>query len=206
LKLELDSPCVVTKITHTHTHTQHMLYINSLGLSVCLFELVHFDPLTVSARPILQPPRWQKRGPEMSRTWPEMFQHQVRVVVAERHTLVGSSVSPHQPLIASSRTDWVLGDTLSQCRNGGIHKQDTLSQCRNEGIHKQDTLSQCRNEGIHKQDTLSQCRNGGIHKQLQECTFVSILQLGIQKGTSIGGMPQSSKTIVGGPINMAPLK
>jgi hypothetical protein len=26
------------------------------------------------------------RGPEMSRTWPEMFQRQVRVVVAERHT------------------------------------------------------------------------------------------------------------------------
>jgi hypothetical protein len=29
---------------------------------------------------------WQKRGPEMSRTWPEMFQRQVRVMVAERHT------------------------------------------------------------------------------------------------------------------------
>jgi hypothetical protein len=29
---------------------------------------------------------------------------------------------------------------------------------------------------------------------------------GVQRGTSIGGMPQSSKTIAGGPINMAPLK
>jgi hypothetical protein len=35
----------------------HILYINSLGMSVCLSELVHFDPLTVFARPILQPPR-----------------------------------------------------------------------------------------------------------------------------------------------------
>ncbi len=34
----------------------HILYINSLGLSVCLSEPVHFDPLSVSARPILQPP------------------------------------------------------------------------------------------------------------------------------------------------------
>ncbi len=32
-----------------------ILYINSLGLSVCLSELVHFDSLTVSVRPILQP-------------------------------------------------------------------------------------------------------------------------------------------------------
>jgi hypothetical protein len=40
----------------------------------------------------------------------------------------------------------------------------------------------------------------------QRCTFVSILQLGVQRGTSIGGMPQSSKTIAGGPIDMAPLK
>jgi hypothetical protein len=36
----------------------------------------------------------------MSRTWPEMSQRQVRVVVMERHTLAGSSVSPHQPSIA----------------------------------------------------------------------------------------------------------
>ncbi len=34
-----------------------ILYINSLGLSVCLSEPVHSDPLIVSARPILQPPR-----------------------------------------------------------------------------------------------------------------------------------------------------
>ncbi len=34
-----------------------ILYINSLCLSVCLSEPVHFNPLTVSARPILQPPR-----------------------------------------------------------------------------------------------------------------------------------------------------
>ncbi len=32
-----------------------ILYINSLGLSVCLSEPVHFDSLTVSVRPILQP-------------------------------------------------------------------------------------------------------------------------------------------------------
>jgi hypothetical protein len=32
-----------------------ILYINSLGLSVCLSEPVHFDLLTVSVRPILQP-------------------------------------------------------------------------------------------------------------------------------------------------------
>ncbi len=32
----------------------------------------------------------------MSRTWPEMFLRQMRVVVAERHTLAGSSVSPAQ--------------------------------------------------------------------------------------------------------------
>jgi hypothetical protein len=32
----------------------------------------------------------------MSRTWPEMFQRQVRVVVAERHTLVGSFVSENK--------------------------------------------------------------------------------------------------------------
>jgi hypothetical protein len=30
--------------------------------------------------------------------------------------------------------------------------------------------------------------------------------IGVKRGTSIGGMPQSSKTIAGGPINMAPLK
>ncbi len=33
-----------------------ILSYNSLGLSVCLFEPVHSDPLTVSARLILQPP------------------------------------------------------------------------------------------------------------------------------------------------------
>jgi hypothetical protein len=32
----------------------------------------------------------------MSRTWPEMFQRQVQVVVAERHTLAGSSVSENK--------------------------------------------------------------------------------------------------------------
>jgi hypothetical protein len=36
------------------------------------------------------------RGPEMSRTQLEMFQRQVRVVVAERHTLARSSVSLHR--------------------------------------------------------------------------------------------------------------
>jgi hypothetical protein len=36
----------------------------------------------------------------MNRTLLEMFQRQVRVVVAEKHTLTGSSVSPHQPSIA----------------------------------------------------------------------------------------------------------
>jgi hypothetical protein len=172
------------------TNSPQILYINSLGLSVCLSKPVHSDPLTIFARPILQPPddinevpkwatfglkcssakcgswwrrdtrsldppsprtstwsvsvsiwtypfrpvnslceadsatpRWHKRGPEMSRTWPKMFQRQVQVVVAEKHMLVGSSVSPHQPSIASSRTDWVLRDTLSQCKNGGIQKQ-----------------------------------------------------------------------------------
>jgi hypothetical protein len=32
----------------------------------------------------------------MSRTWPEMFQRQVRVVVVERHTLAGSSISENK--------------------------------------------------------------------------------------------------------------
>ncbi len=37
---------------------------NSLGLSVCLFEPVHSDPLTVSARPILQPPNDRNEVPK----------------------------------------------------------------------------------------------------------------------------------------------
>jgi hypothetical protein len=32
----------------------------------------------------------------MSRTWPEMFQRHVQVVVVEKHTLVGSSVSKNK--------------------------------------------------------------------------------------------------------------
>jgi hypothetical protein len=38
------------------------------------------------------------------------------------------------------------------------------------------------------------------------CCCCRNVATGVQRGTSIGGMPQSSKTIVGGPINMAPLK
>jgi hypothetical protein len=36
------------------------------------------------------------RGPKMSHTWPETFQRQVRFMVAERHTLTESFVSPHR--------------------------------------------------------------------------------------------------------------
>ncbi len=35
----------------------------------------------------------------MSRTWPEMFQRQVWVVVWERETLIGSSVSLHRQCV-----------------------------------------------------------------------------------------------------------
>ncbi len=39
--------------------------------------------------------------------------------------------------------------------------------------------------------------------KIQGCTFISILQLGVQRGASIGGHAQSSKRIADGPINMA---
>ncbi len=52
-----------------------ILYINSLGLSVCLSEPVHSDPLSVSVRPILQPPddrnevpKWAAPGLKCSST------------------------------------------------------------------------------------------------------------------------------------------
>ncbi len=68
-------------------------------LSVCMSEPVHFDQLTISVRPILQPQMTETRSRnELHLTW--NVQRQVRVVVAERHTLAGSSVSPHQPSIA----------------------------------------------------------------------------------------------------------
>jgi hypothetical protein len=40
----------------------------------------------------------------------------------------------------------------------------------------------------------------------QGCTFVSTLQLGVQRGASIAGMPNVPRKFVDGPINMAPLK
>jgi hypothetical protein len=70
------------------------LYV-SVFVWTCLFR-----PINSLYEADYATPRWQKRGLEMSRTWPEMFQRQVRVVVAERHMLAGSSVSPHQPSIA----------------------------------------------------------------------------------------------------------
>jgi hypothetical protein len=40
----------------------------------------------------------------------------------------------------------------------------------------------------------------------QQCTIVSVLQLGVQRGASIAGMHNGPKKIADGPINMAPLK
>jgi len=42
--------------------------------------------------------------------------------------------------------------------------------------------------------------------EIQGCTFVFILRLGVQRGASIGGMPNVSKKLAYWPTNMAPFK
>jgi hypothetical protein len=66
----------------------------------------------------------------MSRTWPEMFQHQVRVVVAERHTLARSSVSPHRQSVCDRNEvpKWAApGLKCSSARCGSWWRRDTCS-------------------------------------------------------------------------------
>jgi hypothetical protein len=59
----------------------------------------------------------------MSRTWPEMFQRQVRVVVAERHTLARSSVSEKKKCIKIEKKMKIDKIRIEKIKTRNKHKQ-----------------------------------------------------------------------------------